>query len=135
MLGLYLFHIIIVFPFLFYISFFRGLVPVWVYHSLAILGLLIIVYHIYRGIERWKSHSPFLWVNILHIVFVGPLLVYIGKNDYNTPKWAFEILALASFATLGYNMYKIIIHVNNLTTVRPEEIYDLKEKEKEKEKQ
>jgi hypothetical protein len=122
--GLYLFHIFIVFPLLFYIAFFRGLVPPWVYHGLTVLGLVIIVYHLYKAVQRWKDKSPFLWVNIMHIVFVGPLLVYIGKNDYNTPKWAFEVLALAAFAALGYNIYQLVIDVSKLKTVRPEEIYD-----------
>jgi len=122
--GLYLFHIFIVFPLLFYIAFFRGLVPPWVYHGLTVLGLVIIVYHLYKAVQRWKDKSPFLWVNIMHIAFVGPLLVYIGKNDYNTPKWAFEVLALAAFAALGYNIYQLIIDVSKLKTVRPEEIYD-----------
>jgi hypothetical protein len=123
-LGLYIFHILVVFPLLFYVAFFRGLVPLWVYHGLTILGLVIIVYHMYKAFVRWKSHSPFLWVNIMHILFVGPLLVYIGKNDYTTPKWAFEVLALAAFAALGYNLYQIVLEVGNLQTIRPEEVYD-----------
>jgi len=123
-LGLYIFHVLVVFPLLFYVAFFRGLVPLWVYHGLTILGLVIIVYHMYKAFLRWKSHSPFLWVNIMHILFVGPLLVYIGKNDYTTPKWAFEVLALAAFAALGYNLYQIVIEVGNLQTIRPEEVYD-----------
>lgn len=123
-LGLYIFHVLVVFPLLFYVAFFRGLVPLWVYHGLTILGLVIIVYHLYKAFVRWKSHSPFLWVNIMHILFVGPLLVYIGKNDYTTPKWAFEVLALAAFAALGYNLYQIVLDVSNLQTIRPEEVYD-----------
>jgi len=79
---------------------------------------------LYKAVIRWKEKSPFLWVNIMHIIFVGPLLVYIGKNDYNTPRWAFEILALAAFAALGYNVYQLVIDVSKMRTVRPEEIYD-----------
>lgn len=121
-LGLYLFHVLIVFPLFFYIAFFRGLVPPWVYHMLTIIGLVIIVYHLYMAFQRWTSHSPFLWVNIMHIIFIGPLLVYIGKNDYNTPKWAFEVLALSAFAALGYNIYQLVLHVSKLQTIRPEEV-------------
>lgn len=123
-LGLYVFHILFVFPLLFYVAFFRGLVPLWVYHGLTILGLVIIVYHLFKAIQRWKAHSPFLWVNIMHIVLIGPLMVYIGKNDYSSAKWSFEILALLAFAALGYNMYQIVIEVGKLQTIRPEEIYD-----------
>lgn len=123
-LGLYLFHIFIVFPLLFYIAFFRGLVPLWVYHGITILGLVIIVYHLYKAVIRWKEKSPALWVNIMHIIFVGPLLVYIGKNDYNTPRWAFEVLAMAAFAALGYNVYQVVIDVSKMRTIRPEDIYD-----------
>lgn len=123
-LALFLFHILVVFPLLFYIAFFRGYVPLWVYHSLAILGLVIILYHLYKAVKRWKENSPFLWVNIMHIVFVGPLLVYIGKNDYNTPKWAFEVLGLAAFAALGYNLYQLILMVSNMRTFLPDTLYD-----------
>lgn len=123
-LGLYIFHILAVFPLLFYIAFFRGLVPVWVYSMLAVIGLVIIVYHTIMAFQRWKGHSPFLWVNIMHILLIGPLLIYIGKNDYSSPKWSFEILALLAFAALGYNLYKIVIEVNSLKTFRPEDIYD-----------
>ena len=123
-LGLYAFHILFVFPLLFYVAFFRGLVPPWVYHGLTILGLVIIVYHLFKAIKRWKDHSPFLWVNIMHIVLIGPLMVYIGKNDYSSAKWSFEILALLAFAALGYNLYQIVIEVAKLQTIRPEEIYD-----------
>jgi hypothetical protein len=60
----------------------------------------------------------------MHIVLIGPLMVYIGKNDYSSAKWSFEILALLAFAALGYNMYQIVIEVAKLQTIRPEEIYD-----------
>ena len=71
-------------------------------------------------------HKPVFWqtVNLMHIFFVGPLLIYIGKNDYSTPKWAFEVLGLAAFATLGYNIYQLILMVSNLRTFIPEQIYD-----------
>jgi hypothetical protein len=123
-LGLYIFHILFVFPLLFYIAFFRGLVPIWVYTLLGILGIVLLVYHTIMAFQRWKGHSPFLWVNMMHILVIAPLLIYIGKNDYSSPKWSFEILALLAFAALGYNLYKVVIEVNNLKTVRPEEIYD-----------
>ena len=123
-LGLHIFHILIVFPLLFYIAFFRGLVPVWVYSLLGILGIVLLVYHTIMAFQRWKGHSPFLWVNIIHILVIAPLLIYIGKNDYSSAKWSFEILALLAFAALGYNLYKVVLGVNNLKTVRPEEIYD-----------
>jgi len=123
-LGLYLFHIFVVFPLLFYFALFRGLVPLWVYHGLTVLGLVIIVYHLYKAVIRWKEKSPSLWVNIMHVLFVGPLLVYIGKNDYTTPKWAFEVLSLAAFAALGYNVYNLSMDISKMRTIRPEEVYD-----------
>ena len=47
--------------------------------------------------------------------------MYIGKNDYATPRWAFEVLAMAAFAALGYNVYQVVIDVSKMKTVRPEE--------------
>jgi hypothetical protein len=57
-----------------------------------------------------------VWVNAIHVVFVAPLLIYIGKNAYDTPRWAFEILAMGAFATLGYNLYGLAVTVQGLKT-------------------
>ena len=114
MIGINLFHIIFVVPLFLYVAIFRGMVPSWVYQSLLGLGLLVLIYHAYKVIILWKASSPYLWVSMIHVFFVAPLLLFIGKNAYDTPRWAFELLALEAFAALGYHTYRIIMAVQDL---------------------
>jgi hypothetical protein len=46
---------------------------------------------------------------------VGPLLLFIGAKGYDTPRWAFELLAMTAFAAFGYHLYSIVIDVNDMT--------------------
>jgi len=115
-IALNLFHIFIVFPLLMYIAVFRGFVPLWVYQGILGLGVVLLVYHLYRLITKWKAHSVTVWINAVHVVFVAPLLIYIGKNGFDTPRWAFEILSMGAFATLGYNLYGLAVIAQGLKT-------------------
>lgn len=115
-IALNLFHIFIVFPLLMYIAVFRGFVPLWAYQGILALGVVLLVYQLYRLITKWKANSMTVWVNAIHVLFVAPLLIYIGKNAYDTPRWAFEILAMGAFATLGYNLYGLALIVQSLKT-------------------
>lgn len=116
MIGINLFHIVFVVPLFLYIAIFRGMVPSWVYQSLLGLGLLVLIYHAYKVIILWKASSPYLWVSMIHVFFVAPLMIFIGKSAYDTPRWAFELLALEAFAALGYHTYRIIMAVQDLHT-------------------
>jgi hypothetical protein len=48
------------------------------------------------------------WVNLIHIILVGPLLVYIGYHGVKTARLYFELLMLLGFAAIGYHGYYII---------------------------
>lgn len=43
---------------------------------------------------------------------VAPLLIYIGIKQKETPRPAYELLALVSFAALGYHMYSLVLQAN-----------------------
>jgi len=116
MIAINLFHIFVVAPLFLYVSFFRGLIPLWVYQGLLGLGLIVLLYHAYKVMILWRASSPYLWVSLIHVFFVAPLLIFIGKNAYDTPRWAFELLALEGFAALGYHMYRIVIAVQDMKT-------------------
>jgi hypothetical protein len=45
------------------------------------------------------------WVNLIHILIVGPLLVYIGYNREKTARLYFELLLMLAFAAIGYHGY------------------------------
>jgi lipoprotein signal peptidase len=43
------------------------------------------------------------WVSLIHILLVGPLLVFIGYNAEKTSRLYFELLMMLGFAAIGYH--------------------------------
>jgi hypothetical protein len=75
---------------------------------LLILGIIIIIYHSYKAYIKLKAgKNP--WVNWIHILLVGPLLIYIGYNNKNTPRLYYELLLMLGFAAIGYHGYYMIL--------------------------
>ena len=118
-INLSLFHIFLVAPFFLYVAFMRGQLNPWVFMVLTGLGLVILVYHAYKAVLKWKAHSPSVWVNIFHVLIVAPLLLFIGSQSYDTPRWAFEVLAMTGFAALGYHIYSIVMEIQKLGENKP----------------
>jgi hypothetical protein len=112
-----LFHIFAVVPFFLYVAFVRGQLAPYIFQILFGLGLVILVYHTYKTILKWKAHSPSAWINIFHVLIVAPLLIFIGAQNYDTPRWGFELLAMAGFSALGYHIYSIIMETKNLDKI------------------
>ncbi len=109
-----LFHILVVAPFFLYVAIVRGQLVPWIFSVLTGLGIVILVYHGYKTFIKWKAQSPSLWINAIHFFFVAPLLIYIGSKGYDTPRWAFELLALLGFGALGYHIYAIIMQIQEM---------------------
>jgi uncharacterized membrane protein len=99
----HLIHILIFSTLLGYIGIEQTKMPKYIYPFILFLGALVIVYHIYKSIFKKDA-----WVNYIHILIIGPLLVYIGINKEDTPKKAFEIILMLAFASLGYHGYYMI---------------------------
>jgi threonine/homoserine/homoserine lactone efflux protein len=110
-----IFHILIVVPFFLYVAFVRGQLMPWIFTVLQSLGIIILVYHAYKTIIKWKANSLSVWVNILHVIAVAPLLIYIGSMGYDTPRWAFEVLAMLGFAALGYHLYSMVNEIKDIS--------------------
>jgi threonine/homoserine/homoserine lactone efflux protein len=113
-LPINLFHIFVVVPFFLYIAIVRGQIFPWIFSVLSGLGIVLLVYHGYKTFIKWKAQSPSLWVNAIHAFAIAPLLIYIGSKGYDTPRWAFELLAMAGFAALGYHIYAIILQAQEM---------------------
>lgn len=113
-IGLSIFHIAAVSPALLYVAIMRGQLSPWIFSLLSGVAIIIFVYHGYKAFIKWKAQSPSLWVNLLHILLVAPLLLFIGSKGYDTPRWAFELLAMLGFASLGYHIYSIIGMVQDM---------------------
>jgi hypothetical protein len=107
-LLLSLFHIFAVVPFFLYIALNRANTSQNVYRAAFVIGILITLYHGYKSFLKLKAGSQSVWVNLMHVAFIGPLLVYIGYSEQNTPRAAYELLALSGFGALGYHIYHMI---------------------------
>lgn len=105
----HLFHILIVGSLFLYVGIVREKIPKLMFPVLLILGAIIIVYHIYKAYNYMKADKPY-WVNLIHVLLVGPLLVYIGYNRENTSRRYFEILLMLGFASIGYHGYYLSTH-------------------------
>ena len=100
----HLFHILFVGSLFLYVGIYRTSIPTIMYPILLGLGLVVIFYHIYKAYNYMQLGKSY-WVNLIHILLVGPLLVYIGYNREKTPRLYFELLLMLAFAAIGYHGY------------------------------
>jgi hypothetical protein len=107
-LLLSLFHIFGVVPFFLYIALSRANTSYTLYKIAFVVGILITLYHGYKALLKFRAGSQSLWVNLIHVLFIGPLLIYIGFMEQQTPRAGYELLALSGFGALGYHIYYII---------------------------
>lgn len=110
--ALSMIHLLFVVPLFLAIGFMRSATPNWLYLLVLSLGIVIFLYHLYKFIIRLKIHSTYAWVNAIHVLAVAPLLVYIGYNKKETPRFAYELLLMLAFAAGGYHMYSLIKELN-----------------------
>jgi hypothetical protein len=109
-----LFHIILVVPFLLWIGISRGSFPDWIFTTLLALGIIVFFYQGYKAYTRILSQSYYIWVNLIHVLWIAPLLIYIGYRKKDTPRPAYELLLLTAFGALGYHMYQMAAHYDFL---------------------
>jgi hypothetical protein len=103
----HLFHILIVGSIFLYVGIKSKNTPSFMYPFLLGLGIFIILYHAYKSYLKYSAgKNP--WVNLIHILIVGPLLIYIGYNKQLTPRYAYELLLMLGFAAIGYHGYYVV---------------------------
>jgi hypothetical protein len=100
--------LLIVVPLFLYIGFVRADTPRWLYLAVFAIGWVILVYHGFKLIVRLKNRSGYSWVNALHVITVAPLLLYIGYNKKETPRFAYELLLMLGFAAGGYHLFSLV---------------------------
>ena len=103
----HLFHIIIVGSLFLYVGINRTSIPKLMYPVLLYLGVIIILYHIFK-IYNYIKQGKGYWVNLIHVFIVGPTLIWIGYNKDKTERRAFEILLMLGFASIGYHGYYLL---------------------------
>lgn len=101
-IGKNLFHVLLVAPLFLYVGFARNSTPAVVFDLLGILGLGILVYHLYRAYEQLKNNQS-AWINWIHIFLVVPILLILAYLKQDASPRYFEMLLLLGFAALGYH--------------------------------
>ena len=107
-----LFHIFFVVPVLLYVALSKANTTPTMYQIFLFLGVVVFLYQGYKVFDRLNTGSPYVWVNLIHVLFVAPLMIYIGYTGKDTPRVAYELLALITFAALGYHTYSLILLLN-----------------------
>ena len=104
----HLFHILIVGSLFLYVGIERTNIPTFMFPLLLGLGVIVILYHIFKVYTYMKLGKGY-WVNLIHILLVGPVLVYIGYNGEKTARLYFELLLMLGFAAIGYHGYYMLV--------------------------
>ena len=98
----HLFHILFVGSLFLYVGIQKQKIPSWLYSVLLVLGAFIIPYHMYKAYGYWKKGiNP--WFNMIHIFLIGPLLIWIGYKREKVPSYAYDLLLMFGFASIGYH--------------------------------
>jgi hypothetical protein len=56
--------------------------------------------------------KDFSWVYWLHILFVGPLFIYVGLTKQNVSDAVFNFLVVLGVAVVIYHSYKLYLYKN-----------------------
>jgi hypothetical protein len=102
-----LFHLVMVIPLFLFVGYQRSDTPRWVYASLLMIGLVVLLYHGVRLVQRY-GRSPLAWVHVLHVFLVAPLLCYLGWLGRDAPRWAYETILLLGFGAGGYHLFQLV---------------------------
>jgi hypothetical protein len=110
-----IFHLLFVAPLLIYVGIQRASLPEWAFYSLLGLGIVVLMYQLYKSYIKYSTGALGLWVNLMHVLIIAPLLIYIGAKGKNTPRPAFEMLLLTGFAAFGYHLYYLVLAANTVS--------------------
>ena len=94
---LHLMHILILGPFLLYIG--MGYpIPPWI---LIATGIIVILYQGYKAYVHYSQQEA-IWVNLFHVIIVGPALLAYGLTE---ERFLRELIFMLGFAAIGYHGY------------------------------
>jgi hypothetical protein len=110
-----IFHLLFVAPLLIYVGVQRASLPEWAFNSLLGLGIVVLMYQLYKSYIKYSTGALSLWVNLMHVLIIAPLLIYIGAKGKDTPRPAFEMLLLTAFAAFGYHLYYLVLAANTVS--------------------
>jgi hypothetical protein len=98
---LHLAHLLILGPFLLYIGVGYP-IPLSV---VVIIGAFVILYQAFKTYQKYTAGDA-LWVNLFHVIVVGPALVAYG---WSGARFARELILMLGFAAIGYHGYYMLV--------------------------
>jgi ammonia channel protein AmtB len=104
----HLFHILFVGGLFLYIGINQKNMPNFMYNVILVVGIIILLYHFYKGYKKIVNNKN-AWVNLFHILIVAPILILIGLNKQNTPRYMYELIFMLAFAAIGYHGYYLLV--------------------------
>lgn len=107
-----LFHIVAIVPLFLFVGMRRINTPDEVYQGLLVIGTFVLGYHLWRLSVKYRSQVGGQWVHLIHAALIAPLLIYIGANKKETPRFAYELLTMTGFAALGYHLITLVQALN-----------------------
>lgn len=93
---LHLVHILVLGPFLVAVG--TGYIPPSKY--ISGVGVAIVLYHVFKMSQKGVN-----WVNMLHVVAVGPTLIAYGAGS---PRYVRELILMLGIAAIGYHAYYLL---------------------------
>ena len=107
----HLFHILIIGGLFLYVGIKRTNIPKLMFSILLGFGIVVILYHMFNAYKHIIKKESY-WISLIHILLVGPLLIYIGYNKDKTARLYFELLLMLGFASIGYHGYYLVLSLN-----------------------
>lgn len=102
-LIVHLFHIIFVGGLFLYLGIRQNAAPTWIYPALLFLGVAIIIAH---GLKIIKNrYSLISW---FHVLFVAPLVIYIGRTGPHAPQLAYWVITAAGVLAICDHAYWLL---------------------------
>jgi hypothetical protein len=100
-------HVLVIAPLFLYVGLARDTVPVHVFNLLGLIGVFVLVYHVYRAYIKIKDNKS-AWINWIHIFIIAPLLILLAYLKKDASRRYFEMMLLLGFGALGYHLLYLI---------------------------
>jgi hypothetical protein len=55
---------------------------------------------------------------MIHVFLIAPLLIYIGYNKKETPRFAYELILILGFGAGGYHLYSLVKQLDVLPDIK-----------------
>ena len=101
-------HVFIIVPFLLYCVSKGNNMSLYLKYALLIFGVYVILFHGYKILTNSFTFSIIRIINWIHLVIIGPLLIYIGYTAPNAGAKYYDSLAIIAYGALIYHGYYLV---------------------------